>query len=127
MAEVMVMTDRTQSHPQNMPALVGHGITTVVGGLTPAMLGLLLLVLVGVGAAVYFLRILILGQQEFLHLLLTTQQQETERILSVTQAQMTAVLRTHDREFDVLMAMLAEATKPPPEPEEFLPPPRPPE
>jgi hypothetical protein len=128
MAEVLTMTDRTQpAHlPQTMPQMVGHGITTVVGGLTPAMLGVLLLNLVGIGAAVYFLNLLISGQQQHLENLLQVQTAQMDKVLSVTQAQMTAVLRTHDREFDMLMAMLTEATKPPPEPEEFLPPPRPP-
>ena len=116
-----------QSLPQNMPQLVGHGITTVVGGLTPAMLGLLLLVVAGLGSAVYFLDLLISGQQAHLENLLNVQQTQMDKVLGVTQGQMTALLRTHDREFDALMAMITtEVNRPPPEPEEFLPPPRPP-
>jgi hypothetical protein len=38
-----------------MPELAGHATTTIVGGLTPAMLGVLLLNICGIGAAIYFL------------------------------------------------------------------------
>lgn len=112
--------------PQTMPQLVGHGVTTIVGGLTPAMLGVLLLNLVGIGAAVYFLNLLISGQQQHLENLLQVQTQQMDKVLTVTQNQMTAVLRTHDREFDALMTMLAAANQKEP-PREFLPPPRPPD
>ena len=92
---LVTMTDRTSPNlPMNTTQLVGHSVSTVVGGLTPAMLGLLLLVLVGVGAAVYFLNILIKGQQQHLENLLEVQQHQMDRVLNTTAAQMTQVLRT---------------------------------
>ena len=81
----------------------------------------------GLGAGVYFLDQLIRGQAKHLESLLLQETAQMERVLSVTQAQMAALLRTHDREFDALMRMITtEINRPPPEPEEFLPPPRPP-
>jgi uncharacterized membrane protein len=91
--------------PRSMPELAGHATTTIVGGLTPAMLGVLLLNIIGVGAAIYFLRILILGQQ--IHL---------GALLSVQERQMNLIVQMHDREFDVMTTMIREATgKPPPD------------
>jgi hypothetical protein len=83
--------------PRSMPELAGHATTTIVGGLTPAMLGVLLLNICGIGAAIYFLNILITGQQKHL-----------ENLLTVQQSQITQVLRTHDREFDSLMQMIRD-------------------
>lgn len=94
--------------------LAGHGLTTIVGGLTPPMLGILLLICAGLAASTYFLNILIKGQQVHLDALLDTQER-----------QITQVLKTHDREFDALMAMVREMSKPPPEQTIPLPLPRP--
>jgi hypothetical protein len=122
-----MMTDRTVPNlPMNTTQLAGHGISTIVGGLTPAMLGILLLNLVGIGAAVYFLNLLISGQQQHLENLLQSQTAQMDKVLSVTSGQMTSVLRTHDREFDALMAMITLSNPPEEPPREFLPPPRPP-
>ena len=83
------------------------------------MLGVLLLNCAGLGASTYFLNILITGQQ--IHL---------AALLEMQQSNITLVLRTHDREFDALMAMVKEfkpVPPPPPEPVEGepLPLPRP--
>jgi hypothetical protein len=125
-----MMVDHQPTHlPISTTQLAGPGISTVVAGLTPGMLGLILLNVVGVGAAVYFLNLLISGQQQHLENLLTVQQSQMDKVLSVTSAQMVAILKTHDREFDVLMDMIKQSNPPPlPEepPREFLPPPRPP-
>jgi hypothetical protein len=94
-----------QQLPMTTTQLAGHGISAVTGRLTPAALGVLMLNLIGIGAAVYFLNVLIVGQQTHL-----------KNLLDVQQNQITQVLRTHDREFDALMAMVREASKPPPEP-----------
>ena len=96
--------------PMTTTQLAGHGITQVVGGLTPPMLGILLLICAGLAASTYFLDILIKGQQAHLISLLATQER-----------QITQVLDTHDREFDALMAMVREQLKPPPVPEPPLP------
>ena len=91
--------------PRTMPELTGHGISTIVGGLTPAMLGVLLLNVIGIGAAVYFLNVLIKGQQTHL-----------DALLDVQERQISQVLNTHNREFDSLMAMIRDASKKPVEP-----------
>lgn len=96
--------------PRTMPELTGHGIATIVGGLTPPMLGVLLLICAGLAASTYFLNILIKGQQVHLNALLTVQER-----------QITQVLDTHDREFDALMAMIKEQIKKPPPPEDSMP------
>jgi hypothetical protein len=108
-------------HDQHLPMtttqLAGHGLTTIVGGLTPPMLGILLLICAGLAASTYFLNILIKGQQTHLALLLSTQERQINQVLA-----------THDREFDALMAMIKEDHKvppPPQEPVEPLPMPRP--
>jgi uncharacterized protein HemX len=114
-----------EHYPMTATQLAGHATSTIVGGLTPAMLGVLLLNVIGVAAAVYFLNLLISGQQQHLKSLLEVQQQQMDKVLTVTQSQMTQVLRTHDREFDALMGMIQQANLEEP-PREFLPPPRPP-
>ena len=102
--------------PMTTTQLAGHGLTTIVGGLTPPMLGVLLLICAGLAASTYFLNILIKGQQA--HLI---------SLLNVQERQITQVLNTHDREFDALMAMIKENTpKPLPQVDaEPLPTPRP--
>jgi hypothetical protein len=92
-----------QQLPMTTTQLAGHGIATVTGRLTPAALGVLLLNVIGIAAAVYFLNVLIVGQQEHL-----------KNLLDLQQNQVTQILRTHDREFDALMAMVRDATKEPP-------------
>jgi hypothetical protein len=94
--------------PLTVTQLTGQGLTTVTNKLTAAGLGVLLLNIIGIGAAVYFLNVLIVGQQE--HLV---------NLLDVQKAQVSEVLRTHDREFDALMALVHEQLiKPPPEPQQ---------
>jgi hypothetical protein len=96
--------------PMTTTQLAGHGISTVVGGLTPPMLGILLLICAGLAASTYFLNILITGQQTHLR-----------SLLDVQDRQINLVLKTHDREFDALMAMIKEQLKLPPPPEPTLP------
>lgn len=62
--------------PRSMPELAAHTTAAIVGGLTPAMLGVLLLNICGIAAAIYFLRILILGQQLHLGALLAVQERQ---------------------------------------------------
>lgn len=98
--------------PMTTTQLAGHGLTTIVGGLTPPMLGILLLICAGLAASTYFLRILILGQQS--HLV---------SLLAVQERQIGLVLKTHDREFDAMMALIKEEQKSPPpqQPEQGMP------
>ena len=53
--------------------------------------------LAGISAAIYFLNILITGQQNHL-----------ASLLNVQRSQIELVMRTHDREFDALMLMIKE-------------------
>jgi hypothetical protein len=103
-----------QQLPMTTTQLAGHSVSTVTGKLTPAALGVLLLNVIGIAAAVYFLNVLIVGQQ--VHL---------KNLLDVQQSSITQVLRTHDREFDALMAMVRESNKEPPPDGIPLPLPRP--
>ena len=78
-----------------------HAVTEdVVRGLGghPMMLGVVVLNVLAIAAAVYFLNLLIAGQQRHLGNLLELQTAHTDKILSV-----------HNREFDALMEMLAQA------------------
>jgi hypothetical protein len=113
----------TMVHDQHLPMtatqLVGHTASSVVGGLTtpaPWMLGVVLLNMIGIAAGVYFLNLLIKGQQSHL-----------ANLLDVQKSQITMVLNTHDREFDALMAMVREFEKMPvlPPPAEEIPMPLP--
>ena len=67
------------------------------------MLGVIMLNLFGIIAAVYFLNVLIQGQQRHLAALLT--QQSTQQ---------TELLVMHQREFDALLALLPKAENIPP-------------
>jgi hypothetical protein len=96
--------------PMTTHQLAGHGLQTVVTGLTPPMLGILLLICAGLAASTYFLNILIKGQQQHLISLLATQER-----------QITQVLDTPDREYDAILAIIKEDIKPPPVPEPPLP------
>jgi hypothetical protein len=88
--------------PHSTFQLIGQTTQDVVGGVTktPLMLGVILLNVVGIAAAVYFLNLLISGQQAHLGNLLTLQTNN-----------MNLVLETHNREFDALMSMNAKVTE----------------
>ena len=68
----------------------------VVSGLSksPYMLGIVVLNMIGIVAAVYFLNLLISGQQAHLKALLTLQEAQHEKILAM-----------HQKEFDALLEM----------------------
>lgn len=78
--------------------LAGHATSAVVEGLSsnraPWMLGIVILNVLGIAAAVYFLNVLITGQQVHLQSLLATQQQQTTELLTM-----------HKAEFDSLLEM----------------------
>ena len=80
-----VVPEQHSQLPRTMPELTAHGITTVVGGLTPAMLGVLLLNVVGIAAAVYFLNLLIKGQQTHLDALLNVQERQMAQFYTMEQ------------------------------------------
>lgn len=78
--------------------LAGHATSAVVEGLStnraPWMLGVVILNCLGIAAAVYFLNVLITGQQKHLEALLALQQAQTAELLTM-----------HKWEFDALMTM----------------------
>jgi hypothetical protein len=86
--------------PMTATQFAGHSVTALTERLTPAMLGVLLLICAGLGASTYFLNILIKGQQTHLG-----------NLLQVQERQMDKVLNTHNREFDELIRMVDALTK----------------
>ena len=108
-----IMATQHDNLPQTMPQLVGHGVTTIVGGLTPAMLGVLLLNCVGIAAAVYFLNLLIKGQQTHLSALLTVQERQMTQVLAIERYQ----FETLTEMVGVLQKDMKEMRIPPPVPE----------
>ena len=90
-----MMAEIRHDLPQTTAQLIGHTTATVVGGLTPAMLGVLLLNVVGIAAAVYFLNILIMGQQTHL-----------DALLDVQERQMTQFYTMEQRHFGVFTEMI---------------------
>jgi uncharacterized protein HemX len=89
--------------PTSTMQLAGHATSAVVEGLSttqgraPWMLGVVILNCIGIAAAVYFLNILITGQQKHLEALLQVQQQQTTELLTM-----------HKQEFDALLGMAKE-------------------
>ena len=80
----------------------------VISGLakSPYLLGVVVIVLVGVGAAIYFLQILITGQAKHLSALVEMQQAQLEKTLAM-----------HKQEFDALLEMSNRLSAvPPPSP-----------
>ena len=98
--------------PQSTVQLAHATSDAVISGLakSPYLLGVVVIVLVGVGAAIYFLQILITGQAAHLAALLATQQrQQTELVL------------LHKQEFDALLDMANRLTIVPPAPSPLAP------
>lgn len=109
---MFVMSDPTiPQSPQHRPLptttmqLAGHATTEVVEGIgrTPLMLGVIVLNLIGVGAAVFFLNLLISGQQQHL-----------KALLEVQDKQQTELITMHKQEFDQLLQMIPRGGEPPP-------------
>jgi len=93
--------------PLTTMQLAGHATSEVVQGVgrTPLMLGVIVLNLIGVGAAVFFLNLLISGQQQHL-----------KALLEVQDKQQTELITMHKAEFDQLLQMIPRGSEPPPLP-----------
>jgi hypothetical protein len=91
--------------------LAGQTTADVVSGLgkSPLMLSVVVLNVIGILAAVYFLNLLIHGQQQHLEKLLSVQQAHLKEVLDGQAAQYKEILRVHDREFDALVEMAGRA------------------
>lgn len=87
--------------PRSSVELAGQAVSDVTHGIhrgSPLMMGVVVLNIIGIGCAVYFLSLLINGQQKHLGELLTLQQAQIKQITEV-----------HNREFDALMDMQTKA------------------
>jgi len=102
--------------PLTTMQLAGHATSEVVQGVgrTPLMLGVIVLNLIGVGAAVFFLNLLISGQQQHL-----------KALLEVQDKQQTELITMHKQEFDQLLQMLPRGEPPPLPPVPITPLPQP--
>jgi hypothetical protein len=108
MSDIIIIEERIMSNVEQPPQrpLTAYPASTVqlahatsdavIGGLSksPYLLGLVILVSIGVGAAVYFLNLLISGQQQHLKSLMDVQQHSLEQMLTM-----------HKGEFDALLEM----------------------
>ena len=86
--------------PTTTLQLAGHASETVVQGLSgrsPWMLGILMLNLIGIVAAVYFLNLLISGQQQHLKSLLDVQQQQTQELLEMHRLEFNSLLELSNK------------------------------
>jgi hypothetical protein len=108
MTDQPVIVDARRQTPQNTVQAAAAISSEVVGSLgkSPIMFGVIVLNLVGIMAAVYFLNLLIHGQQQHLANLLTMQREHLKEILDGHQAQMREIIAVHNREFDALAEML---------------------
>jgi len=82
--------------PQSTVQLAHATSDAVISGLgrTPLMLGVVVLNVIGIAAAVYFLNLLISGQQAHL-----------KALLEVQNRQQTEIVTLHKQEFDALLEM----------------------
>lgn len=82
--------------PQSTVQLAHATSDAVISGLakSPYLLGVVVLVSIGVGAAIYFLQILITGQATHL-----------KSLLDVQSRQQTEIITLHKQEFDALLEM----------------------
>lgn len=106
------MSDPTLSPPPHRPLpqttlqFAGHAADSVVSGLSgrsPYMLGIVVLNVLGIAAAIYFLNILITGQQKHL-----------ANLLEVQDKQQTELITLHKQEFDQLLGMIPRYETPVP-------------
>jgi hypothetical protein len=91
--------------PQSTVQLAHATSDAVISGLakSPYLLGVVVIVLVGVGAAIYFLQILITGQATHL-----------KSLLEVQNRQQTEIITLHKQEFDALLEIVNRLALPVP-------------
>lgn len=107
-----IETEQRRPLPISTMQLAGQASSDMIGGLgkTPLMLAVVVLNMIGIAAAVYFLNLLIAGQQ--VHL---------KALLDVQQGQFKELVVMHKAEFDALLLMVPKT-----EPASPSPPPGPP-
>lgn len=96
--------------PQSTVQLAHATSDAVISGLakSPYLLGVVVIVLVGVGAAIYFLQILITGQAKHLDQLLTLERSQQTELITLHKAEFDALLEMANR-----LSMAAVASAPP--------------
>ena len=96
--------------PQSTIQLAHATSDAVISGLakSPYLLGVVVIVLVGVGAAIYFLQILITGQAKHLEMLLTLERSQQTELITLHKAEFDALLEMANR-----LSMAAVASSPP--------------
>lgn len=104
----MTNVEQPRPLPQSTVQLAAVTSEAVVSGLakSPYMLGIVALNVIGIVAAVYFLNLLIGGQQQHLKSLVEIQQQQLDKVIAM-----------HTIEFNALLEMSNRlTTEPPPSP-----------
>ena len=98
--------------PVSTVQLAGQATSDVVGGMakSPIMLGVVVINLIGIVAAVYFLNLLIAGQQKLFTELLNVQQTHLKQILEGQGVQHKSILDMHNREFDAFVEMTSKGS-----------------
>ena len=99
-AQMVDVHTTTRPLPQSTVQLVGQATSDVVGGISRGSIGLAVVALnvIGIAAAVYFLNLLISGQQQHLKSLLEVQTSNMKQILDVHQKEFDALLDLASRE-----------------------------
>jgi hypothetical protein len=111
MMDTLIVSERThmsetgerRALPTTTIQAAGQAIGDVTSGLsrTPLMLAVIMLNCIGIAAAVYFLNLLISGQQGHLRSLLEVQQGQFKELIVM-----------HKSEFDALLAMVPRESPP---------------
>ena len=99
-SETQMTTIETERRPLPTTTIqaAGQAVGDVTEGLgrTPLMLGIVVLNIAGILAAVYFLNVLIVGSMK-----------HTNELLDIQTAHLEKILAVHNREFDALMDLAA--------------------
>jgi hypothetical protein len=91
---------RARELPTTTLQLAGHASESVVQGLSgrsPWMLGIIVLNFVGIAAAIFFLNLLIQGQQQHLKSLLELQESHTKELLEMHRLEFNALLELSNK------------------------------
>jgi hypothetical protein len=100
MSDPALPPPRARELPTTTLQLAGHASESVVQGLSgrsPWMLGIIILNFVGIAAAIFFLNLLIQGQQSHLANLLALQQKNQDQLLEMHKSEFDALLELANR------------------------------
>jgi hypothetical protein len=127
-----VMSDQQvrRELPRSTTELVGQASSDVVSGLGKggsAGLALVILNVIGIAAAIFFLNLLISGQQQHLGNLLRLQTGQLQEIIQVHNREFDALMDMQAKSAAALAAMAASLTPPPSAPVSQQSPPPPPQ